>query len=91
MNKEKRLATGAVSRRVVLLDGIACAAGFAMVVAGSTSASAAKLPQKAVAYRTTPNGDKKCSNCVLFEPPNACKNVEGVISPDGFCILWRKS
>ncbi len=87
MNKEKGPATGAVSRRMVLLEGIACAAGFTTVVAGSTSVFAAKLPQKAVTYQTTPNGDNKCSNCALFEPPNACKNVEGVISPNGFCIL----
>ncbi len=87
---EVRVSTG-ISRRVVLFNGVACAAGFATAVAANTQAFAAKLPQKSVAYRPTPNGDKKCSNCVLFEPPDACKNVEGTVSPDGFCILWKKA
>jgi hypothetical protein len=89
--KAKRLSNG-MSRRAVILDGIVSVAGIATMIATNTNARAAnKLPQTAVAYRATPNGDKKCSNCVLFEAPDACKSVAGVVSPDGFCILWKKS
>jgi hypothetical protein len=78
------------SRRSVLLEGLACVTGIAAALAASANAAvAAKLPQKAVSYRTTPNGTKKCSNCSLFEPPKSCKNVAGDISPDGWCLLWR--
>ena len=36
-------------------------------------------------YQDTPNGIYSCGMCTLFERPNACKVVEGVISNDGWC------
>ena len=95
MKRESDQASGdlsdKLSRRSVLFDGLACATGIAAVVAaGTDTALAAKLPQKAVSYRDTPNAGKKCSDCALFEPPKSCKNVAGDINPDGWCLLWRK-
>ena len=79
-----------LSRRSILLHGLACATAVSAAFAASTNAAMAnKLPQTAVSYRPTPNGGKKCSECALFEPPKACKNVAGDISPDGWCLLWR--
>jgi len=90
MDDESSHTLAEVSRRSVLLQSIACATGIVTVLAASTDAAMAnKMPKSAVAYKTSPNGEKKCSNCSLFEPPNACKNVDGDISPDGWCILWR--
>lgn len=81
-----------VSRRSVLLQGAVCAAGVATIIAADiNSAKAAKLPQKSAGYQATPKGDRDCSGCKLFEPPNACKSVDGVISPKGWCSLWRKT
>jgi hypothetical protein len=80
-----------VTRRSVLVHAVVSAVG---AVALSTQASAQgqpKIPQKAVAYRTTPNGNQKCSNCSLFIKPNACQKVAGDVSPDGYCILYRKA
>lgn len=91
MNNELKQNPTEVSRRSMLLQGIACAAGVATILAANTNAALAnKLPQSAVSYRPNPNGDKKCSNCVLFQPPNACKSVAGAISPNGWCTIWRK-
>ena len=79
-----------ISRRSVVLNSLVCATGLAATLAASTNAAmAAKLPKTAVNYKTSPNGDKKCSTCALFEPPNACKNVAGDIDPNGWCVLWR--
>ena len=79
------------SRRSVLLQGIgaACVASVGLISAKRPARAQSKLPQAAVSYRPKPNGEKKCSTCALFEPPNACKNVAGDISPDGWCLLWR--
>lgn len=75
-----------------MLHGMACVAGVATFIAADTEPSqAAKLPQKAVSYQTTPKGDRQCSGCKLFEAPNACKSVAGNISPKGWCTLWRKA
>jgi hypothetical protein len=32
----------------------------------------------------------RCDGCMLFEPPNACKVVEGEISPSAWCQLFVK-
>ena len=90
MNEKSDRVGNKLSRRTMLLEGLACATGVAAALAASTDAAMAKkLPQKTVAYRTTPNAGKKCSDCALFEPPKSCKNVDGDISPDGWCVLWR--
>ena len=92
VEKAMPVASG-TSRRAVILDGIVCAAGIATIATNTNAHAANKLPQTAVAYRPTPNDDKnkKCSNCVLFEAPDACKSVAGVVIPNGFCILWKAS
>lgn len=81
-----------VSRRSVLVQGALCATGVATIfAAGMESAKAAKLPQTAVAYRTTPNGNRECSGCKFFLKPNSCQKVAGKISPKGYCVLWHKA
>ena len=52
------------------------------------SASAAGLPQTAVSYQATPKDGAKCSACVNFVEPNACKIVDGKISPEGWCVAF---
>lgn len=79
-----------MSRRRILLRGVACAAGGAALLSPLTSARAAKVGKASVAYQTSPKGDQQCSNCVQFVPPNACNFVEGDISPSGWCQLWAK-
>ncbi len=80
------------TRRSVLLQGVAGAtAVVAMVAVNVNEAKAAKLPQKSVNYQPTPKGPAKCSNCSLFEPPKSCKSVAGVISPNGWCSIYRKA
>jgi hypothetical protein len=90
MSKDVKTATDDVSRRSMLLRGLACATGVATILTIDTDAAlAAKLPQGAVSYRPSPNGSKKCGTCVLFQPPNSCKSVAGTISPNGWCSIWR--
>ena len=75
-----------VSRRTVLI----AAAGAIPLALCATGAKAAKMSQSAVRYQATPKDGKQCSDCKLFVPPNACKNVEGDIAPTGWCALWVK-
>jgi hypothetical protein len=83
-----RLLSAQLSRRR-LMRSAACAAGAtAMFGASAQVALAAKVPQKAVLYQDTPKGDHSCANCQLFEPPDACKNVEGPVKPEGWCSIW---
>ena len=50
----------------------------------------AKVPPKTVSYQATPKGEQRCEGCSNFQPPNACKMVEGEISPQGWCSLFTK-
>jgi hypothetical protein len=83
-----------ISRRYVLTiaasaEGASIAGGIA-VIGTSTPAQATKAPQKVVKYQDTPKGEQRCDNCDLFEAPSSCKNVDGIIAPQGWCIVYRK-
>jgi hypothetical protein len=76
-----------VSRRTLL---IGAAGALPLITLGATGAKAAKMAQSAVRYQNSPKDGKECSGCNLFVAPNACKSVEGTISPSGWCALWVK-
>ena len=79
-----------VTRRVVLFAGGSCAGTAALIALGVGEATAApKLAQKVVGYQDTPKGNQRCESCALFQPPDACQNVDGTISPQGWCKIYR--
>jgi hypothetical protein len=75
-----------VSRRTVLL----AAAGAAPLVALASSPAQAKIAQSAVKYQPEPKDGHQCDGCNFFQAPNACKMVDGEISPTGWCSIWVK-
>ncbi len=85
MSDLKRLAR--YSRRTVLIAGTGAGSFLAL---GATGAHAAKLSQSSVKYQPTPKDGKRCDGCNIFVAPNACKSVQGDISPSGWCALWVK-
>ena len=79
-----------ISRRVVVI-GTALALGAAAAATVVPPAEAQeKMSQADAKYQGTPKGDQRCDGCMLFEPPKACKVVEGEISPSGWCQLFVK-
>jgi len=56
--------------------------------AAKPATAAPKISKKAVAYQDHPDGDKQCGKCAQFQPPDACKMVEGPISPEGSCRIF---
>jgi len=89
MSETPSVSSRALSRRTVLLHSAGCAAGAAAILL-PTRQAAAKMSQPSVAYQDTPKGDQECSNCSLFQEPNACTLVDGEISPKGWCKFWVK-
>jgi High potential iron-sulfur protein len=80
-----------ISRRQVLSVATgASVTGVAAVVGVSTAAQAAKTSQKTVKYQDTPKGEQRCENCMHFEPPSACKTVDGTVAAQGWCIVYAK-
>ena len=54
---------------------------------GKASAQA-KIAQNLVQYQDKPKGDAQCSKCLQFQAPDACKVVDGKISPNGWCAAF---
>ena len=77
-----------ISRRVALC-GTALALGAAAIAAAVSQAAAQqKISQADATYQGTPKGGQHCDGCVNFQPPNACKFVQGNVSPNGWCQLF---
>jgi hypothetical protein len=86
MSGELRRAFELLSRRSLLRGAAAAASIF-----GATSHLAEaqpKISKVAVNYQDHPDGDKRCNKCAQFQPPDACKMVEGTISPQGSCRIF---
>ena len=82
-------AVGTVSRRRFL--GLA-GTGILIGTLAQVRRAEAKTSQNAAQYQDTPKGDKSCSGCTLFlADDNACRIVEGEISPNGYCRFWVSS
>jgi hypothetical protein len=49
------------------------------------------MAQANVQYQMQPKGDQKCGNCTNFiAESNTCTQVDGTVSPEGWCIIWAK-
>ena len=86
MTESERVWPKAFSRRCVLSG-----AGTALIYGATLTSGMAKVSQSVVTYQQTPKGEQRCSNCKQFQPPNACKLIEGSISPQGWSQLWAKA
>jgi hypothetical protein len=75
-----------LSRRSLLRSAV----GAIGVVAATLNTALAqpKISKVAVNYQDHPDGDKRCDKCIQFQPPNACKVVDGSISPQGSCRIF---
>ena len=78
--------TGRIGSKVVArLRG----AGHDVLAAAPNTASAQpKISKVAVNYQDHPDGDKRCDRCAQFQPPDACKVVDGPVSPQGSCRIF---
>jgi hypothetical protein len=44
------------------------------------------VPKPAARYQDRPNRGRACGGCRYFRPPHFCRVVEGMISPQGWCM-----
>lgn len=49
----------------------------------------AKVSKQVAHYRPQPNDNERCEGCSMWQPPDNCTAVEGVISPRGWCELFE--
>jgi hypothetical protein len=79
-----------LSRRVFFRRVAAYAVGGAIIqgISPNPAVAQGKVAQNSVAYQDKPKGAQRCDGCSLFQPPNACKVVDGNVSPQGWCSLF---
>ena len=89
MSDEPAAGSARLSRRSLLGGAI----GVAGILDATSNLAAAqpKISKVAVNYQDHPDGDKRCDKCVQFQPPDACKVVDGSISPQGSCRIFMLS
>ena len=74
------------TRRGLLRTGLAAVGGVAVLATQARAQE--KIAPAMVQYQTSPKDGAKCSTCVNFEAPAACKIVSGTINPEGWCIAY---
>jgi hypothetical protein len=77
-----------ISRRLVLTSSVLAFGAAATTAPISQAQTQQKISQEDAKYQDTPKGAQQCDGCINFQPPNACKFVEGEIKPDGWCQLF---
>jgi anaerobic selenocysteine-containing dehydrogenase len=90
-NNAKPSGGGSVSRRDFL--NIAAVGGCALVAAGMTASAHAapkkKFSQQQARYQPNPKSGQRCQICALWQPPTSCQQVDGQVSPAGWCTLFQ--
>ena len=90
MEDQDRVGSARVSRRDFLFaTAIGGGALLGAGVGASPAAASNKMSPRAMAYRPSPNGNQRCNNCANWQPPAACKVVDGPIVPSGWCVLYN--
>ena len=80
----------AISRRYLLQHTFALTSATGAFVLSPVARGQTKASQKLGAYQATPKEGHSCATCQYFQPPDACKVVEGSISAAGWCNLWAQ-
>lgn len=81
-----------LSRRNILRSATLLAGGAAIAAGslGSAAAQSGKMSQQAAEYQNGPKNGQKCLDCSFYIQPQACKLVDGTISPVGWCKFYAK-
>ena len=75
-----------ISRRTAFTAFAFSAAALAAAIPQASAQQ--KISQADAKYQGMPKGDQRCDGCIRFQPPNACKFVQGDISSSGWCQLF---
>ena len=86
MSREAAARLARLSRRLLLRRAVGATGLLAVTL--NPALAQPKISKVAVNYQDHPDGDKRCDKCVQFQPPDACKVVDGSISPQGSCRIF---
>jgi hypothetical protein len=78
-----------MSRREMFKTAAGVAGTVAVLGLSSSEVLAAKMSKEAAGYQSTPKGGQTCGKCQNFQAPSACAQVDGNVSPNGWCTLYN--
>ena len=73
------------SRRQVMCAAAGSVSAGLLLQSSRAAQASEKMTRQQAEYQDAPNGIYSCAVCTLFEPPQACKVVDGEVSRDGWC------
>jgi hypothetical protein len=76
------------ARRDLLAAALALGAGAARRLAAAEAPPVHKHTQQEAEYRDTSADIRSCAMCTSFQPPAACRLVEGDIAATGLCKFF---
>lgn len=77
-----------ISRRMLLVGGVV--AGSAPLLAAADAHAAVKVQKSAVRFSAVATvAGHSCGTCKLFKGPSDCLFVQGPVSQDCSCWIWR--
>lgn len=74
-------------RRIVSVTVLGAALPF---LGGEAAKAQPKVSKAEAKYQDQPNGGHSCAICQFFHPPKTCQQVDGDVSPNGWCMLWQQ-
>ena len=86
MSRKQEHGSARLSRRSLFCSAVGATGVLTLTL--NPALAQPKISKVAVNYQDHPDGDKRCDKCAQFEPPNACKVVDGTISPQGSCRIF---
>lgn len=89
MPKQEKPIRAQVSRRDFFnIAAVGSGTVIALGMSSAISAAPKKFSQQQAHYQPIPKSGQRCQTCALWQPPTNCQQVEGQISPAGWCILY---
>ncbi|NVN87757.1 MAG: high potential iron sulfur protein [Rhodopseudomonas sp.] len=89
MTKITRELSASMTRRGLFKAVAGTAGAVALVGLTSNEVLAAKMTKQAANYQATPKGGQTCAKCQNFTAPSNCSQVDGPVSPNGWCTLFN--
>ncbi len=89
---EKPPHRGALSRRTLFqrVAGMALISAALPLWGGEMAKAQPKVSKTEAKYQDQPKDGHSCAMCQFFHPPKTCQQVDGDISPSGWCMLWQQ-
>jgi hypothetical protein len=87
-NRPELMCRRLVLRKTMVFVGGGLILGESVFGATAAMASGGKVSQAQAGYKNSPRGGLSCDKCLQFQPPSACKIVDGSVVPSGSCNFF---